>query len=66
MGGGGANRPLDGMIAGLFLGIHHHRLLKAVAILKPFFELQKDVGRLNDADLDDAFFLAAGNGAGDK
>ena len=30
MGGGGANRPLDGMIAGLFLGIHHHRLLKAV------------------------------------
>lgn len=43
VGGGGANRPLNGVIAGLFFGIHHHRLLKTIAILKPFFELQKNV-----------------------
>ena len=66
MGGGGTDGALDGVIAGVFFGIHDDGLLNSVAILEALFKIEENIRWLNNADFDHALFLAAGDRSGDK
>ena len=60
MRGGRADGAFNGVITGIIFGIDNNRLFNAVTLFNAFFQIEKDIWRLDNADFNHAFFLATG------